>query len=247
MKKRLRLKDRLIAVIDVSRQSELMRVLAALGGRVSTVKLGLEMIYSVGTGVADIARRSGYEVMLDTKLMDIPNTVKGASAAICALKPSMITLHALGGKKMIEASLEALAERSSSAGDTRPLVMAVTVLTSLDDSDLARMGFSGGHMDTVKRLAGAALEAGADGIVCSPGEAGLLRQEFGDDFYIATPGIRLAGDSTGDQKRVNTPEQAIASGADMLIVGRSITSKPDMGAAADLFLEKIERSLKEDS
>jgi orotidine-5'-phosphate decarboxylase len=243
LKKRLRLKDRLIAVIDVSRQSELMRMLSALGGRVSTVKLGLEMIYSVGTGVAGIARRSGYNVMLDTKLMDIPNTVKGACAAISKLEPSMITVYALGGKRMLEACLEALRQESVSAARIRPLVLAVTVLTSLDDSDLSHMGFAGDHMDTVKKLAGTALEAGVDGIVCSPGEAGLLRKEFGDSFYIATPGIRLASDRAGDQKRVNTPEEAISNGADMLIVGRSITGKEDVGAAADLFLEKIERSL----
>ncbi len=243
MKKRLRLKDRLIAVIDVNRQSELMRMLCALGGRVSTVKLGLEMIYSAGTGVADIARRSGYDVMLDTKLMDIPNTVKGASAAIAKLEPSLITVYALGGKKMLEACLEALRQESKAAAGTRPLVLAVTVLTSLDDGDLLQMGFAGGHMDTVKKLAGLALEAGVDGIVCSPREAGLLRREFGDSFYIATPGIRLAGGSAGDQKRINTPEEAISNGADMLIVGRPITGSDDMGAAADLFLEKIERSL----
>jgi orotidine-5'-phosphate decarboxylase len=243
LKKDLKLEDRLIVVIDVNKQSDLMKMLTAIGGRVSTVKLGLEMIYSVGTGVADIARRSGYKVMLDTKLMDIPNTIKGASAAISKLKPSLITAYALGGKKMLQASLEALREQSEAGGNLRPLVMAVTVLTSLDDGDLAAMGFKGNYMDTVKRLAGIALDAGADGIVCSPGEAGALRKEFGDGFYIATPGIRLAEDSAGDQKRVNTPEEAISAGADMVIVGRSITGKADMGAAVDLFLEKIKSAL----
>ena len=244
MKKALRTKDRLIAVIDASKRSELMKLLAALGGRVSTVKLGLEMIYSVGTGAADIARRSGYDVMLDTKLMDIPNTVGGASRAIARLRPSFITLYALGGREMIRASVEALEEQSRAQGSIRPLVMAVTVLTSLDDSDLESMGFSGGYMETAKRLAGTALEAGADGIICSPSEVDGLRREYGHGFYIATPGIRLAGDDTADQKRVNTPEEAISKGADMIIVGRSITGKKDMGQAADLFLEKIESALK---
>ncbi len=243
MKKNLKLKDRLITVIDVNSQPELMKALTAIGGRVSTVKLGLELIYSVGTGVADIARRSGYKVMLDTKLMDIPNTIKGASAAISKLKPSLITTYALGGKKMLQASLKALKKQSEAAGNIRPLLMAVTVLTSLDDSDLAAMGFRGDYMDTVKRLAGIALDAGADGIVCSAAEAGALRKQFGNDFYIATPGIRLAEDSAGDQKRVNTPEEAISNGADMVIVGRSITGKKDMGAAVDIFLQKIKSSL----
>ena len=243
MKKNLKLKDRLITVIDVNSQPELMKALTAIGGRVSTVKLGLELIYSVGTGVADIARRSGYKVMLDTKLMDIPNTIKGASAAISKLKPSLITTYALGGKKMLQASLKALKKQSEAAGNIRPLLMAVTVLTSLDDSDLAAMGFRGDYMDTVKRLVGIALDAGADGIVCSAAEAGALRKQFGNDFYIATPGIRLAEDSAGDQKRVNTPEEAISNGADMVIVGRSITGKKDMGAAVDIFLQKIKSSL----
>jgi len=243
LKKNLKLKDRLITVIDVNSQPELMKALTAIGGRVSTVKLGLELIYSVGTGVADIARRSGYKVMLDTKLMDIPNTIKGASAAISKLKPSLITTYALGGKKMLQASLKALKKQSEAAGNIRPLLMAVTVLTSLDDSDLAAMGFRGDYMDTVKRLVGIALDAGADGIVCSAAEAGALRKQFGNDFYIATPGIRLAEDSAGDQKRVNTPEEAISNGADMVIVGRSITGKKDMGAAVDIFLQKIKSSL----
>ena len=243
MKKELKLKDRLIVVIDTDRKSGLMRILSAIGGKVSTVKLGLEMIYSVGTCVADIARRSGYDVMLDTKLMDIPNTIKGASSAITRLKPSMVTIYAMGGKEMLKVSLEALKEQSEKDGNIRPLLMAVTVLTSLDDRDLEDIGFNRGHMDTVKRLTGVALDAGVDGIVCSPGEVEALRKEFGSGFYIATPGIRLAEDSSGDQKRVNTPEEAISKGADMVIVGRSITGKDDIEGAVDLFLDKIKSVL----
>lgn len=243
MKKDLRLKDRLIAVIDVNKRSQLMKMLAAIGGKVSTVKLGLEMIYSVGAEVSDIARRTGYDVMFDAKLMDIPNTIRGASAAIARLRPSLVTIYALGGRDMLKASINALRESSESLGQIRPKLMAVTVLTSLDDSDLESMGFSGGYMYTVKKLAGVALEAGVDGIVCSPGEVETLRKEFGDDFYIATPGIRLEEDSAGDQKRVNTPEEAISRGADMIIVGRSITGKEDVGGAVDLFLEKIKSAL----
>jgi len=244
LKKNLRLKDRLIVVADVNRKSALIKLLKALDNKVSTVKLGLEMIYSVGVDAVDIVRRSGYRVMLDAKLMDIPNTVKGASSAIAGLEPSLVTMYALGGKAMIKASLEAFKEKSRKYGFKRPLLMAVTVLTSLDDSDLEQMGFSGRYMDTVKELAGLALEAGADGIVCSPGEVAELRKQFGNDFYIATPGIRLAGDGAGDQKRINTPGDAISSGADMVIVGRSITLKEDMGLAADIFLEEIKKALQ---
>ncbi len=242
-KRKLKLADRLIAVIDVNKKSELNRILSGIGGKVSTVKLGLEMIYSAGTGIVDIAKRSGYDVMLDAKLMDIPNTIRGASLAIGKLGPSIVTIHTLGGKKMIEASREALKEQSAKDLTMAPLLFGVTVLTSLDDGDLKEMGFGGGYLATVKKLAGLALDAGVDGIICSPGEADLLREEFGEDFFIATPGIRLKEDSTGDQKRVNTPEDAISSGADMIIVGRSITQKSDMGAAVDIFLKKIRNAL----
>lgn len=244
MKKRIiRPEDRLIVVIDVNKKSKLTRLLAAIGGRVTTVKLGLEMIYSVGLDVVAIAKSFGYKVMLDAKLADIPNTIKGACGAISGLGPSIITVHTLGGKKMLEAAVAAMEERSRVDNNLRPLLFGVTVLTSLDDRDLDAMGFRHGYLDTVKNLAGMALDAGIDGIVCSPQEVEPLRDEFGDDFYIATPGIRLTEDSRGDQKRVNTPEEAISAGADMIIVGRSITSRDDIGGAVDVFIKKIKCAL----
>jgi len=235
----LKLEDRLIVVIDVNKKNKLTRLLSAIGGKVTTVKLGLEMIYSVGTGIVDIAKSFGYKVMLDAKLADIPNTIKGASGAIADLSPSIVTAHILGGKKMLEAAVSAMEEYSRKNNNIRPLVFGVTILTSLDDTDLRNMGFSKGYLPTVKKLVGIALDAGIDGIVCSPQEVEPLREQFGDDFYIATPGIRLAEDSSGDQKRVNTPEEAISSGADMIIVGRSITTKEDIGETIDIYLKKI--------
>ena len=246
MKKELRIKDRLVAVVDVDKKSGLMKVLAALGGKVSTVKLGLEIIYSVGMCVVDIARRSGYDVMLDTKLMDIPNTIRGAALAISRLRPALVTIYAMGGKSMLKAAIGALEEQSEKYDIKRPKLMAVTVLTSLDDSDLKEMGFKGSYIDIVKKLAGTALDAGVDGIICSPSEVEALRKEYGSDFYIATPGIRLEGESAGDQKRVNTPREAITKGADMIIVGRSITGKADIGEAVDLFLKEIDSALKKE-
>ncbi len=242
-KRKLRLKDRLIVVIDVDRKSRLLKILSRIGGKISTVKLGLEMIYSAGTGVVDIAKRSGYDVMLDAKILDIPNTAGKASSAIAKLKPSIITIHSLGGRRMIEDSQKALEEQSKKNLALKPLLFGVTVLTSLDDSDLEEMGFRGGYIDTVKRLTGIALDAGVDGIICAPGEAGILRKEYGGDFFIATPGIRMEEDSPGDQKRFSVPEEAIYSGSDMLIVGRPITGKEDMAAAVDLILKKIEGAI----
>jgi orotidine-5'-phosphate decarboxylase len=235
----LKPEDRLIVVIDVNKKSGLTRLLSAAGGKVTTVKLGLEMIYSVGLDIVNTAKSFGYKVMLDAKLMDIPNTIKGASGAITGLGPSIVTVHTLGGKKMLEAAVSAMEEHSKKDNSIRPMVFGVTVLTSLDDSDLSSMGFKEGYLPTVKKLVGMALDAGIDGIVCSPQEVEPLRDQFGDDFYIATPGIRLAEDSSGDQKRVNTPGEAISSGADMIIVGRSITSKEDIGGAIDIYLKKI--------
>ena len=235
----LKPEDRLIVVIDVNKKSELIRLLAAIDGRVTTVKLGLEMIYSVGLDAVGIAKNFGYKVMLDAKLMDIPNTIKGASHAIAGLGPSIVTAYTLGGKKMLQAAITAMEERSKADSNLRPLLFGVTVLTSLDDRDLDGMGFSHGYLPTVKKLVRTALDAGIDGIVCSAQEVEPLRDQFGDDFYIATPGIRLAEDSSGDQKRINTPEEAISAGADMIIVGRSITTKEDIGEAVDIFLKKI--------
>jgi orotidine-5'-phosphate decarboxylase len=238
-RKILKPEDRLIVVIDVNKKNELTRLLSAIGGKVTTVKLGLEMIYSVGTGIVDIAKSFGYKVMLDAKLADIPNTIKGASRAIADLSPSILTVHILGGKKMLEAAVNSMEEHSRKNNNIKPMVFGVTILTSLDDTDLRNMGFSKGYLPTVKKLVGIALDAGIDGIVCSPQEVEPLRDQFGDDFYIATPGIRLAEDSSGDQKRVNTPEEAISSGADMIIVGRSITTKEDIGETIDIYLKKI--------
>ena len=238
-RKILKPEDRLIVVIDVNKKNELTRLLSAIGGKVTTVKLGLEMIYSVGTGIVDIAKSFGYKVMLDAKLADIPNTIKGAARAIADLSPSILTAHILGGKKMLEAAVNSIEEHSRKNNNIKPMVFGVTILTSLDDTDLRNMGFSKGYLPTVKKLVGIALDAGIDGIVCSPQEVEPLRGQFGDDFYIATPGIRLAEDSSGDQKRVNTPEEAISSGADMIIVGRSITTKEDIGETIDIYLKKI--------
>jgi orotidine-5'-phosphate decarboxylase len=238
-RKILKPEDRLIVVIDVNKKNELTRLLSAIGGKVTTVKLGLEMIYSVGIGIVDIAKSFGYKVMLDAKLADIPNTIKGASRAIADLSPSILTAHILGGKKMLEAAVNSMEEHSRKNNNIKPMVFGVTILTSLDDTDLRNMGFSKGYLPTVKKLVGIALDAGIDGIVCSPQEVEPLRDQFGDDFYIATPGIRLAEDSSGDQKRVNTPEEAISSGADMIIVGRSITTKEDIRETIDIYLKKI--------
>lgn len=240
---KLLLRDRLIIVIDTNNKNEVISLCKKISGKVSTVKIGLELIYSVGLGIVDTIKSFGYKVMLDAKLFDIPNTVKSAVEAIGGLGVSAVTIHTLGGRQMLEQAREILEKQSESRAKFRPLLFGVTILTSLDDKDLKALGFREDFMYSVLNLAGVAIDAGTDGIICSPNEVEAIRKKFGNGFYIATPGIRLPEDAAGDQKRINTPEEAMSRGADFLIVGRSITTREDVGGTIDLYLEKIERTL----
>ena len=241
--KKLSLKDRLIVSLDTNNKSDVVSMCRKISGKVSTLKLGLELIYGVGLEVIDTVKSFGYKVMLDAKLFDIPNTVKGAAEAIGGLGVSAVTIHTLGGRQMLEQTREILEKQSESRAKFRPLLFGVTILTSLDDKDLKALGFKGDFLYSVLSLAGIAIDAGVDGIICSPNEVDAIRKKFGTGFYIATPGIRLPGDAAGDQKRINTPEEAMSRGADFIIVGRSITTRKDVGGTIDLYLEKIERAL----
>ncbi|MGM0364932.1 MAG: orotidine-5'-phosphate decarboxylase [Actinomycetota bacterium] len=234
--KNIKLADRLIISIDVSQKQQVTEMCRKISGKVSTLKIGLELIYSQGLSIVDTIKSFGYKVMLDSKLHDIPNTVSGACRAITSLGVSAVTVHTLGGPGMIGDARKAIADRSEKMGVFAPLLMGVTVLTSLDDRDMGMMGFGDGYMDTVACLASMGISAGLDGIVCSPREVKVLRQKLGSDFYIATPGIRLKEDSSDDQKRAATPQQALADGADFLVVGRSITAKKDIPGTIDKYL-----------
>jgi len=241
--KKLSLKDRLIVSLDTNNKSDVASMCRKISGKVSTIKLGLELIYSVGLEVIDTVKSFGYKVMLDAKLFDIPNTVKRAAEAIGELGVSAVTIHTLGGRRMLEQTWEILEKQSELRAKFRPLLFGVTILTSLDDKDLKTLGFRGNFLNSVLSLTGIAIDAGADGIICSPNEVEVIGKKYGTGFYIATPGIRLPEDAAGDQKRINTPEEAMSGGADFLIVGRSITNKEDVGGTIDLYLEKIERTL----
>ncbi|MEV8637265.1 orotidine-5'-phosphate decarboxylase [Streptosporangium sp. NPDC051023] len=191
---------------------------------VSTVKVGLELYLRYGPEViASVRGASGVQVFLDLKLHDIPNTVAGAARAVARLKPAILTVHATGGPAMIRAAVDALP-------DTR--IAAVTLLTSLSEADLERIGVSGSPGDAVRRLATLAVDAGAQALVCSPREVAAVRAEVGPDITLITPGVRPAGAETQDQARVATPERAFADGADLLVIGRPITGSADPGAAA---------------
>ncbi|GAA4580549.1 orotidine-5'-phosphate decarboxylase [Planotetraspora phitsanulokensis] len=191
---------------------------------VSTVKVGLELYLRYGPDViASVRGASGVQVFLDLKLHDIPNTVAGAARAVGRLKPAILTVHASGGAAMIKAAVEA-------APNTQ--IAAVTLLTSLSEADLARIGIEGAPVDATRRLAAIAVGAGAQALVCSPREVAAVRAEVGPGITLITPGVRPAGADTQDQARVATPEEALSRGADLLVIGRPITGSADPGAAA---------------
>jgi orotidine-5'-phosphate decarboxylase len=191
---------------------------------VSTVKIGLELYLRYGPeAVASVRGASNVAVFLDLKLNDIPATVAGAARSVARLRPELLTVHAVGGMAAVRAAVEA-------APDTK--IVAVTVLTSLGDADLERLGVAGPVGDAVRRLAALAVEAGARGLVCSPREVAAVRTEVGPDITLITPGVRPAGSEANDQARIATPEEALRAGADLLVIGRPITGAADPGAAA---------------
>jgi orotidine-5'-phosphate decarboxylase len=191
---------------------------------VSTLKIGLELYLRYGPEVvASVRGASGVQVFLDLKLHDIPATVAGAARAVARLRPALLTVHAAAGPAAIRAAVQA-------APDAR--IVAVTVLTSLGEADLDRIGLAGPASSAARRLAALAVEAGAGGLVCSPQEVAEVRSEVGEDIMLITPGVRPAGTASDDQARVATPQEALLAGADLLVIGRPITGAADPGAAA---------------
>ncbi len=191
---------------------------------VSTVKIGLELYLRYGPeAVASIRGASAVDVFLDLKLHDIPATVAGAARAVARLRPALLTVHAAAGPAAIRAAAQAAPGTA---------IVAVTVLTSLSDTDLGLLGVIGPVGDAVRRLAALSVAAGATGLVCSPREVAAVRGEVGDDITIITPGVRPAGAEAHDQARIATPVEALRAGADLLVIGRPITGAADPGAAA---------------
>lgn len=200
-----------------------------LADRVGGIKLGLEFFVANGpAGVRAVMERGSLPLFLDLKLHDIPNTVAGAVSATLPLAPRFLTIHASGGPAMIAAAAKA----AEAAGADRPRILAVTVLTSLDDGDLEAVGQRAPAAEQVERLARVARDNGADGVVCSPKEVATLRAALGPDFTLMVPGIRPIWSVSGDQKRVMTPAEAMAAGASHLVIGRPITGAADPAEAA---------------
>lgn len=232
------LRDPFIIALDTDEREALLRMAMALRGEVETVKVGLEAYTSMGPEIIKTLRGMGYRVFADLKLHDIPNTVRGAVRGLVRKGAGMITVHASGGRVMLEAAVEAVEEEAQAACSPRPLLLAVTVLTSLDDVGIAEIGWEGGAGTAVLSLARLAMGAGLDGVVASPREALELREALGTEALIVTPGIRARGGKEQDQVRTAAARDALASGADYLVVGRPVTAQPDpVRALRELRLE----------
>jgi orotidine-5'-phosphate decarboxylase len=236
-------RERLIVALDLPSADAAARLAEKLHGRVGMFKVGSELFTAEGPVLARYLVVLGEKVFLDLKFHDIPNTVRAAAREAAELGVSMFNVHASGGHKMMEAAREGVRSATVERGDAkRPLVLAVTVLTSLSNDDLDELGVAGAPEDAVVRLARLAQRAGLDGVVASPREIAALRRACGPRFVIVTPGIRPAATASNDQARIATPASAIQAGADYLVVGRPITEAPDPVAAAEAISNEMEKA-----
>jgi orotidine-5'-phosphate decarboxylase len=227
-------RDRLIVALDVPLVDAARRLVERLRDSVSFYKVGMQLVFAGGLPLIGELRNAGKRVFLDMKLLDIDNTVAGGVDGIARLGVTLTTIHAY--PKAMRAAVEARPPGG-------PGLLAVTVLTSMDDADVRAAGYAAGTSTLVKSRAEDAKAAGMDGIVCAPQEAAEVRKIVGRDMLIVTPGIRPAGAALGDQKRATTPAEAIAAGADYFVVGRPVTTATNPAEAAKAIVEEIEQAL----
>lgn len=231
--------ERLIVALDFSSSAGAQRVVASLGDSVHIYKVGMQLYTAEGPQIVRQLIGSGRQVFLDLKYHDIPNTVGAAVREAAQLGVSMLTVHAAGGAKMLTAAAEA------AKGSRLLQVLAVTVLTSMDETSLNETGVDGPVLDQVVRLASLSLKSGCSGVVSSAQEVSFLREKLGNYFLAVTPGVRMAGSDHGDQARVVTPAEAIAAGASHIVVGRPITAAPDPVLAAQTIQKEIKKAGEE--
>ena len=229
-------KSRLAVALDVPGAAEALDLVDRLEQTCQWFKVGMELYYVAGNSLVQQLRDRGFDVFLDLKLHDIPNTVAGAVRSVTRAGASLLTVHGGGGAAMLSAAAEAAQVPDA------PRLLAVTVLTSMDAPQLRGIGIDVSPAEQALRLARLAHASGIEGMVCSAEEVSLLRRDLGPEVLLVTPGIRPAGAAVGDQKRIATPAAAIAAGASMLVVGRPITQSPNPAAAAQSILTEIEQA-----
>lgn len=230
---------RLIAALDFSSTEAARQAVEEIGDAVSYYKVGMELYYAAGNEMIRFLKERDKKVFLDLKLQDIPNTVAGAMRVLTALGVDMVNVHAVGGKKMMQEAAAAVRDRANELGIERPRLIAVTILTSMDETQFNGLNYKTTIPEQVVALATLAREAGLDGVVASPREAAAIRQACGPGFLIVTPGVRPSGSATDDQSRIASPAQAFANGATHIVVGRPIMKAEDRRAAAQAIAEEI--------
>jgi orotidine-5'-phosphate decarboxylase len=228
-------RDRLILALDLPTLAQAEAMIAGTSGAVGVYKIGYQLAFAGGLPLAERLARNGTRVFLDMKLHDIGNTVANGVASIAATGAEFLTVHAY--PQTMKAAVDA-------RGDSTLKILAVTVLTSYDDADLAAAGYEMTVADLAAERAAQARDIGIDGLVCSPEEAARLRGIVGPDMLLVTPGIRPSGSEAGDQKRIMTPAEAITAGADYLVVGRPIVQAADPKAAAEAIVSEIARAIQ---
>lgn len=233
-------KNQLIIALDVDTVEEAVNLADMLAPFAGGFKVGMQLYNSAGPEAVRRLREKNYPVFIDLKLHDIPNTVAGATRALTRHGASILNVHAAGGREMMIAAAEAARDEAAKAGINRPLVVAVTVLTSIDKEVFDKeVGIPGSIQERVIGWSLLAREAGLDGVVASPYEIAAVRKSCGPDFVIITPGVRPAGTAADDQKRIMTPGEAIRLGATYLVVGRPVIKAPNPVAAVKVILEEI--------
>jgi orotidine-5'-phosphate decarboxylase len=233
------MRNPIIVALDVPEAAAALRLAETLTPVVGAFKIGKELFTAAGPEIVRQFRAAGAPVFLDLKFHDIPNTVARAVEAATRLDVQMLTLHASGGRAMMAAAEKAAQETAKQLGRPAPLVLAVTVLTSMDAADLAEVGVETPPAAQVERLAQLAAQTGLRGLVCSPQEIAALRKILPAQMQLVTPGIRPAGSEKGDQKRTLTPKEALAAGVNWLVIGRPITGAADPRAAAEAILASL--------
>lgn len=234
------MKDKLIVALDFPTMDAAVKLVEELGDSVEYYKVGMELYYAAGAQMLTYLKEKGKKVFLDLKLQDIPNTVAHSLAVLTELGADMMNVHAVGGAKMLSEAAKAVREKAAALGKPAPQLIAVTILTSMDEEQWQDLNYAKTIAEQVVALAKLAQRCGLDGVVASPKEAAAIRQACGEGFLIVTPGVRPAGSAVNDQSRIATPKQALLNGATHLVIGRPITQAADKAAAVKAISAEME-------